>query len=173
MAKKLNLKPIDPDLLDRLFAVPAFQPQPDSLRSVELPGRERLSVMVLPPDQLPFSTELAYWIHLRAFQDALVLMLNYFELRLGPGGWAIPYAYEPQNEFEALQQQLGFDEGWENSFPACMVVITPGDGWRAALESAARTGALGVTVTGAESVYPVRLQEWQMEELALFLAARH
>ncbi len=171
MASELKLNPIDTNLLDRLLALPAFQAQEESLRGVDLPDRDRLPVLVLPPELLPFSEELAFWVHLRAFQDLLVLMVSYFELRHGPGGWAIPYASKPRDEFEALQQQLEFDEGWENSFPACLVVIKPSEGWRAALGSVVKTGVLGISVTDAKSVYPMRLQPGQIEDLAHFLGS--
>jgi hypothetical protein len=157
------------NLLDRILKLPAYEPSEDDLGCLEAPGREPLPVLVLPENQLPFSPELAYWTHLRAVQGKLVLMICYFALEHGPGSWAIPYARKPKDEFEALQQELKFTEGWENSFPACMIVITLTEGWRAALESVMKGGALGISVAHAKSLYPMRLQDSQLEELGLLL----
>ena len=124
----------------------------------------------LPEGMIRFNSKLGFWPHLKVLSDELanrwlVLQLSSFELAHGPGrDWAIPLAYEPADEDQAIRQQLGFDEGWEESEPETLLLFD--EQWRDFFADVAQKGILGLTVEGAETSYPLRFQTWQLQELS-------
>lgn len=137
----------------------------EAIRTLEVPGRGTLTALRLPPQMLEFGPELGYWCHLKVLRERLALLISSFRLANGPGDWAIPLQYKPRNENEALIQDLGFDEGWENSAPGPLVWLELTPGMRDALRYVTESGSLGLTVVGGTSIYPMTLQPGQIEDL--------
>lgn len=158
-------------MLQRRVEDLAWEAPDESVRVRDLPDRGPTAVLRLPPQLLEFTPDLGYWVHLRPFPELVALLILKFELAEGPGQWAIPAAYQPRDPMETLLRDLKFDEGWENSTPAMLVSIPLTPTWRSALKIVVDTGELALTVVGGETVFPVRLQELQLEELgaAMFM----
>ncbi len=150
--------------LQRRVEALGWEAPDESIRVRDVPGREMMAVLRLPPHLLEFSPELGYWCHLKAFPERVALLIFTYRLSQGLGSW-VDYPEPPQNETEALFGDLGFNEGWQNSTPTLLVSIELTPNWMAALKQVAETGELGLTVVGGTSIYPVTLQPEQVEEL--------
>lgn len=135
---------------------------------LEIAGKP-VPLLSLPAEQLEFNSQLGFWPHLKILTDGLnqrwfVLQLASFELANGPGhDWAIPFAYEPRDEDEAIRQELGFDEGWEESRYEHPLLFD--QSWTDFFAGIVHAEMLALTVEGAGSCYPVRFQSWQLQEL--------
>lgn len=153
-------------MLQRRVEDLAWEAPDESVRVRALGDGGATAVLRLPPQLLEFTPDLGYWIHLKPFPELVALLILKFELSDGPGEWAVPGPYSPRGPMETLIHDLKFDEGWENSTPAMLVSIPLTPTWRSALEIVVDTGELALTVVGGETVFPVRLQESQLEELS-------
>lgn len=156
-------------LLDRLQETFGLAPS-QWTRILEEPP---LPLLRLPMNLInDFSSQYGYFPHIKCLFDRqqnprLVVQISCFDLEQGLGGWAIPMAYQPQNEMQALRQELGFDEGWELAWPRTILVCGPD--WLEFWEQVQRMGQLGLTVEGAHSAYPMPLQESDWLAIAEYL----
>ena len=87
-------------------------------RRLEIPGDDAFPALVLPADRLAFSPARAYPVSFESTDAHLFVQVSSFALAEGPGGWAIPMAYEPADDAQRVRKLLGFDEGWENAYDA-------------------------------------------------------
>ena len=170
MPKTLRLKPLPVEILEQIEPAPLSWGRLMSLE--QLPGG--LAVLTLPGDRLEFDESRGFWPHVAACQDPqgqplLLINLNSFDLENGPGqSWAIPLG-PPPNQQHRLLRELGFGEGWEMSYPETLLSL-PGE-WAPLVEKMRQGAMLGVSVEGAQSIYPMRFQPEALEQMDLFLKA--
>lgn len=161
------LTPIAADLVAHLVAPGATVPTA-WLASVPVPGDEALPTLVVPADRLRYAANRGYAASFAVREVTgtpyLFVELVSFDLAEGPGGWAIPLAYVPRNDEEALRRALDFDEGWEDVEVEARLAFGADafDFWR----SAAARGRVGLTVVGGASLYPVTLGDREQAALA-------
>ena len=137
-----------------------------------IPGDDAFPVLRLPTEHLRFAKErgyvLSFAVARRFGAVELLVDVSSFDLDEGPGDWAIPCAYTPTTDTQRLRQALGFDEGWELADLECVLACdaSTSEFWRAALER----GRLGLTASGAGTLFPVRIGPRDREPLEAFTA---
>ena len=141
-------------------------------RSIPIPGDDDFPVLELPEGRLRYETARGYPIKLAARRVAsralLIVRIESFEAAgHAEADWAIPLAYKPQSDDEALDQALGFDEGWEDAAAECTFVCDDRFAvfWRAAVERK----RFGLTAPEAMSLYPVTLDTRELDPLRAVL----
>ena len=140
---------------------------PTWTRRFEIPGDAAFPALVLPADKVAFSRARAYPVSFETDGEHLFAQIASFDLEEGPGGWAIPAAYEPKDDGQRVRKLLGFDEGWENATYECLLVC---DGaWRPFWRDVLERNRFGLTVVGGESLYPNKIGERESKPLAAFL----
>ena len=108
-------------------------------------------------DTVTFSGARAYPVSFATDGDNLFVQVSSFDLKEGPGGWAIPMAYEPADDAGRVRKLLGFDEGWEQAAFECLLVC---DGaWRPFWRDVMSRKRFGLTVVGGQSLYPNKIGE--------------
>jgi hypothetical protein len=136
-------------------------------RRFEIPGDDAFPALVLPADKLVFSGTRAFPLSFETDGDHLFAAISSFDLKEGPGGWAIPLAYEPKDDAQRVRKLLGFDEGWEQAAPECLLVCDAD--WRPFWREVFGRKRFGITVVGGESLYPNKIGDREARPLTLFL----
>jgi len=136
-------------------------------RRFEIPGDAEFPALVLPADGVAFSAQRAYPVSFETDGAHLFVQVSSFDLKEGPGGWAIPTAYEPSDDAQRVRQLLGFDEGWENAAFERLLVCDAA--WRPFWRDVLGRKRFGITVVGGESLYPNKIGERESKPLAAFL----
>lgn len=134
-------------------------------RSVPLPDDPDFPVLELPPEKLRYATTRAFPIKLAARKMAngsalLIAQLESFDIAAHAAAtpqWATPGKYTPGTDDEAVDHELGFDEGWADAEPECIFICDERFAvfWRAAH---ARK-RFGLTAPEQPSLYPVALDK--------------
>lgn len=168
MAKKLP-----PEQFQILYEV-AQPPEPSWVRMMELPDQPTpLAYFCLPPRSIGFSPDRGYWPHVACLQDEkgedwLLLQINSFDLANGPGhGWAIPLG-QKRTPKEQLLTDLGFREGWEESYPEMLLLFD--SQWKAPFKNMLANQKLGLTEEGAPSLYPLTFCPRTLPEVYQYVA---
>lgn len=162
-------------ILSRLERAGALTLGDANLKPFEAEGHGTLPVLELPAEALAFDDKTGFWVSLATLLGAgdaplLVGQIHAFDLAEGAGGWAIPMAYEPESEKQAIMQMLGFDEGWELSTGGPFFLVPLTQHSRSVLTLARDQGRLVLTTTGASSLFPMTLAPTPAKALATFLA---
>ena len=160
--------------LERLERAGALPLGDANLKPFEVEGYGTLPVLELPAEALAFDDKTGFWVSLATLPEStnaarLVGQIHAFDLAEGRGGWAIPMAYEPESEKQAIMQALGFDEGWELSAGGPFFLVTMTPHVRSVLTLAQDQERIVLTATGAKSLYPMALVPSAAEALANFL----
>ena len=159
----MRLEPGDLELVIGLHG----RADPACTRTFQIPGDAAFPALLLPQDGIAFSPARAYPVSFETDGAHLFVQVSSFDLAEGPGGWAIPSAYEPADDAQRVRQLLGFDEGWENAAPECLLVC---DGaWRPFWRDVLSRKRFGLTVVGGQSLYPNKIGEREAEPLRTFL----
>lgn len=137
------------------------------VRRFEIPGDDAFPALMLPADRLAFSGARAYPIAFAAAADHLFMQVSSFNIKEGPGGWAIPMAYEPKDDAQRVRKLLGFDEGWEQAAFECLLVCDAG--WRPFWRDVLGRKRFGITIVGGESLYPNKIGDREAGPLTAFL----
>jgi hypothetical protein len=136
-------------------------------RRFEIPGDAEFPALVLPADRIAFSPERAYPVSLATDGDHLFAQVSSFDLKEGPGGWAIPMAYEAKDDAQRVRKLLGFDEGWEDAAPECLLVCDAA--WRPFWRDVMQRKRFGLTVVGGQSLYPNKIGDRESAPLATYV----
>ena len=99
--------------------------------------------------------------------DHLFVQVSSFDLKEGPGGWAIPMAYEAKDDPQRVRKLLGFDEGWEDAAPECLLVCDAA--WRPFWRDVMQRKRFGLTVAGGQSLYPNKIGDRESAPLAAYV----
>ena len=91
-------------------------------KHLKIEGDTEFPVLELPAKKLHFVAEHAYAMSFQTDGERLYAQVASYQISEGPGGWAIPAAYRAKNDGERIRKALGFDEGWENAAPECLLV---------------------------------------------------
>src|SRR5512144_2323948 len=101
----LRLGPADLDLVVRTHG-PA---DPAWTHRFDIPGDAAFPALVLPAERVAFSPARAFPVSFETDGAHLFVQVSSFDLADGPGGWAIPMAYEPADDAARVRKLLGFD----------------------------------------------------------------
>jgi hypothetical protein len=160
----VRLSPDEVDLIIRTHG----RADPACARRFEIPGDAEFPALVLPADSVMFTGARAYPISFETDGVHLFVQVASFDLKEGPGGWAIPTAYEPKDDAQRVRKLLGFDEGWENAAHECLLVCDAA--WHPFWMDVLARRRFGLTVVGAQSLYPNKIGDREAAPLTAFLA---
>jgi len=159
----LRLSADDLDLIARTHG----HADPAWTRRFEIPGDAEFPALVLPADNVVFSGERGYPVSFATDGDHLFVQVSSFDLKDGPGGWAIPMAYQPKDDSARVRKLLGFDEGWEGAAFECLLVCDVA--WRPFWRDVLERKRFGLTVVGGQTLYPNKIGERETAPLAAFV----
>ena len=160
----LELSPAEVDLI----VLTHGRADPAWTRRFEIPGDDAFPALVLPADRVAFAGARGYPVSFATDGAHLFVQVSSFDLAAGPGGWAIPTAYEPADDAQRVRKLLGFDEGWEQADPECLLVCDAA--WRPFWREVLERTRFGLTVVGGESLYPNKIGQREAEPLEAFLS---
>jgi hypothetical protein len=162
----VRLSPADLDLIVRTHG----RADPAWITRLAIPGDDTFPTLVLPADKLAFSGKRAFPVAFETDGAHLLVQISSFDLAEGPGGWAIPMAYEPKDDAQRVRKLLGFDEGWEDATPECLLVCDAA--WRPFWRDVMARKRFGLTVVDGESLYPNKIGDREAKPLAAYLAGQ-
>ncbi len=148
--------------MDQLSKAGALTLDDSHFRPHDVEGYGTLPLLELPTAAVDFNDQSGYWISLAPFRRSdgarlLIGQIHTFNLEEGVGGWAIPMAYEPADDYQALVKTLGFDEGWELSRGGTMLAVPVTEAISRVLALALEQDRLVLTVVDGKSLYPMSL----------------
>jgi hypothetical protein len=157
------VKAIADDVLGHILARHGYA-ELDWTRSIPIPGDDDFPVLQLPDTKLRYATERGYPVKLEprkvsGHPPLLFVQIESFAIAgHDQASWAEPiHKYTPQTDDERVNQELGFDEGWDDAELESILVFDSQFAvfWRAVHERQ----RFGLTAPETQSLYPVVLEK--------------
>ena len=168
------MKAIGDDVLGAILARHSYA-ELDWTRSIPIPGDDDFPVLQLPVEKLRYSTERGYPVKLAprkvtGHPPLLFVQIESFAIAgHDQASWAEPiHKYTPQTDDERINQELGFDAGWDDAEHECILVCDAQFAvfWRAVHDRQ----RFGLTAAETSSLYPVVLEKADRAALGKLLA---